>query len=56
MKKRKKNNETFPDISVDPEQRVCPGFDAVSVNLDEVAGWNEMGVRVVDNCAEEHEE
>lgn len=44
----------MPDISVNPEQRLCPLFDSVGINMTEVAARGEMGVRVVDNCAEEH--
>lgn len=37
-----------------PELRLCPKFDATSIALFPVARPEEMGMRVVDNCAEEH--
>jgi hypothetical protein len=42
------------DLRLDPELRLCPKFDAVSIADFPVATRNEMGVRVLDNCAEEH--
>lgn len=48
-----KKNET-EDLRLDPEKRICPKFDSTSVALFRVADRDVMGVRVVDNCAEEH--
>lgn len=49
MKKKK------PDvIRLDPEERICPAFDATSIKLFPAPDRKEMGVYVVDNCAEEH--
>lgn len=42
------------DLRLDPEARLCPIFDSVSIRKFRVADRGEMGVRVVDNCAEEH--
>ena len=42
------------DIRLDPELRLCTKFDATSIAKFHVANRGEMGVRVVDNCAEEH--
>ncbi len=42
------------DLRLDPEKRICPKFDSHSIALFPVAKPGEMGVRVVDNCAEEH--
>lgn len=42
------------DLRLDPEARLCPIFDSVSIKKFRVADRGEMGVRVVDNCAEEH--
>lgn len=54
-KKKKKQPEPCPeDLRLDPSRRVCPKFDDMSVALFPVASREEMGVRVVDNCAEEH--
>lgn len=49
----KKKKETT-DLRLDPTARLCPKFDETSVALFSVADEGEMGVRVVDNCAEEH--
>lgn len=42
------------DFRLEPDKRMCPQFDATSIALYPVADREEMGVRVVDNCAEEH--
>jgi hypothetical protein len=50
-------DETAPageDLRLDPQLRLCPKFDSVSIARFPVAPRDEMGVRVVDNCAEEH--
>ncbi len=46
--------EKWEDLRLDPESRLCPKFDKTSIALFPVADREEMGVRVVDNCAEEH--
>ncbi len=40
-------------LSLDREQRLCPEYDSTGVKKD-AAPRKEMGVRVVDDCAEEH--
>lgn len=52
MKKNEKQETN--DLRLDPEKRLCPKFDSTSIALFPVADREEMGVRVVDNCAEEH--
>lgn len=52
MKSEKKHPSV--DLCLDPEQRLCPIFDSVSIRKFRVADRETMGVRVVDNCAEEH--
>ena len=47
-----KNN--MDDLRLSPEKRLCNKFDADSIAIFPVADRVEMGVRVVDNCAEEH--
>ena len=42
------------DLRLDPEQRLCPLYDSTSVRKIRVPTVDEMGVRVLDNCAEEH--
>jgi len=48
----KKKTDSNP--RVDPSEDICPKFDDCSIALFPVADREEMGVRVVDNCAEEH--
>ena len=52
-KKRGKKVEN-EDLRLDPSLRLCPKFDSTSIAEFPVAPRGEMGVRVVDNCAEEH--
>lgn len=54
MAKQKKREPETEDLRLDPEQRICPKFDATSIAKFPVASYDEMGVRVADNCAEEH--
>ena len=42
------------DLRLNPEARLCPKFDSESIAKFPVAKRSKMGVRVVDNCAEEH--
>jgi hypothetical protein len=54
-KKKKRPSESNMDsMRLDPEQRLCAKFDSVSVAKFPVAKRDEMGVRVVDNCPQEH--
>ena len=39
---------------LNPQLRLCPKFDPDSIAEFHVGEPGEMGVRVVDNCAEEH--
>ncbi|MDO4174688.1 MAG: hypothetical protein Q4D42_07980 [Eubacteriales bacterium] len=51
----KQHESALPDdLRIDPQQRLCPKFDNTSIATFPVASRKEMGVRVVDNCAEEH--
>ena len=52
---KKDQTKKQENLRLDPEKRLCPRFDAVSVAKYPVAAPGEMGVRVVDNCAEEHQ-
>ena len=49
-----KQKPTTEDLRLEPEKRLCPKFDSTSIALFAVADSGEMGVRVLDNCAEEH--
>lgn len=42
------------DLRLNPQLRLCAKFDSTSTAEFPVASRSEMGVRVVDNCAEEH--
>lgn len=42
------------DLRLNPQHRLCNKFDATSVAEFTVAKYGKMGVRVEDNCAEEH--
>ena len=48
-----KKKET-QDLRLNPEARLCPAFDAVSIKKFPAPDRKEMGVPVLDNCAEEH--
>ncbi len=50
----KKIKTITEDLRLDPEARICPIFDNVSIKKFPMATREEMGVRVLDNCAEEH--
>ena len=44
----------WEDLRLNPEDRLCPIYDAVSIRKIRVPSREEVGVRVLDNCAEEH--
>lgn len=50
----KKKKYATKDLRLDPEAQLCPKFDATSIAKFTVADRGEMGMRVLDNCAEEH--
>ena len=52
--KHKKPHSKPDDLRLQPEKRLCAKFDTVSIARFPVAKREEMGVRVLDNCAEEH--
>ena len=54
MKRKKKDLQTCTDLRIDPENRLCPKFDSTGIALFPVADAGEMGMRVLDDCAEEH--
>lgn len=54
MSKKEIRKADSTDLRIDPEKRLCPKFDSASIALFPVATREEMGVRVVDDCAEEH--
>lgn len=53
-KNKKKNSKADSNICLDPEQRLVAKFDSTGIAKFPVAPRDKMGVRVVDDCAEEH--
>lgn len=53
MEQKKSPSRTM-DLRLDPEARLCPAFDATSIKKFAAPDPDEMGMRVLDNCAEEH--
>ena len=53
-KKKSKQKKSMENLRLDPEEQLCPKFDSASIAKFPVAEPEDMGVRVVDNCAEEH--
>lgn len=43
-----------PFLRIEPEKRLCPAFDPVTIAEFTVAAPDEMGFRVLDNFCEEH--
>ena len=52
--KRNRSKTSADDLRLSPQLRLCSNFDAESIATFPVAQPGEMGIRVVDNCAEEH--
>lgn len=42
------------DLRINPRQRLCGNFDEHSIARFRLAQPGEMGLRVIDNCAEKH--
>ena len=53
MSKRKRKR--MDALSLDREQRLCPEYDSTGIRKSETAAPGDMGMRVVDDCAEEHQ-
>ena len=51
---QKKSPSRTPALLIEPEKRLCPAFDPVSIATFPVAEPEEMGYRVLDNFCEEH--
>lgn len=54
MMKKKRMVTNTVDLRLDPEARLCPEFDAVSIKKFAAPDMGEMGIPVLDNCGEEH--
>ena len=53
-KKKARRADATDNLRLDPEQRLTPQFDAVSVKKFPIADAKQMGMRVKDNCAEDN--
>lgn len=49
-----RKSESNEDLRLNPQHRLCPKFDPTSIAEFPVAPREKMGIRVLDNCAEEH--
>lgn len=47
-------SDRMPVLRLEPEKRMCPIFDPVTIAKFPVAAPGEMGYRVLDNFCEEH--
>ena len=54
MNKKRHQQRLCEDLRLDPEARLCPAFDCTSIKLFAAPDDGEMGMRVLDNCAEEN--
>ena len=55
-KKRCAGPDARAVLRLNPEKRLCPQFDALSIAEFPVARRESMGFRVLDNCCEEHQQ
>ena len=54
QRQSKKRGRMGENLRLNPHLRLCPKFDPDSIAQFPVADRDERGLRVVDNCAEEH--
>lgn len=54
-KKEKKPLDAWKDPWLNPEERIAPEFDSTGIKKFYAPEPGEMGFRVLDNCAEDHE-
>ena len=54
MNSKRHQQRLCEDLRLDPEARLCPAFDCTSIKLFAAPDAGEMGMRVLDNCAEEN--
>lgn len=54
LKKSDQRSDQMPFLRLEPEKRLCPLFDPVTIAEFPVADTGEMGYRVLDNFCEEH--
>ena len=54
MEAKRRQQRLTGDLRLDPSARLCPAYNAASIKLHYLPG-DEMGMRVIDNCAEENQ-
>ncbi len=54
MQHKRHQQRQVEDLRLDPESRLCPAYNSVSIKKFYLPD-DEMGVRVIDNCAEENQ-
>ena len=54
MNDKRRRQSRCMDLRLDPEARLCPAFDCTSIKRFAAPDDGEMGMRVLDNCAEEN--
>ena len=52
--KKRASQPMAENLRLNPQLRLCSKFDPDSIAMFHVSEPGDMGVRVVDNCAEEH--
>ena len=53
-KAKNDRSDQMPVLRLEPEKRICPIVDPVSIYKYPLATSEEMGFRVLDNFCEEH--
>ena len=53
-KAKNDRSDQMPFLRLEPEKRMCPAFDPVTIAKFPVAAPENMGFRVLDNFCEEH--
>ena len=51
---RRRRPDRMPALRLEPEKRLCPIYDPVTIAEYPVAAPGEMGFRVLDDFCEEH--
>ena len=54
MHQKRHQQRLTEDLRLDPESRICPAYNSVSIKKFYLPS-DEMGMRVIDNCAEENQ-
>ena len=54
MNPKRHQQRVTEDLRLDPESRLCPAYNDVSIKKFYLPD-DDMGMRVIDNCAEENQ-